>query len=207
LKKNKVKLIIVLFIAIVVILILISFLNKNYNNSKKNGNNISIKEIEKTILNINSYKTELDVTIKSNKNENKYKLYQEVKNGREMQKVIDPDYLKGTEIIYENGKLQIKNTKINVSKFYENYPNIANNVLFLSDFMRKFNKSDNKEIKEKENQIIFKLKNGAIYNQEQILTIEKGNQNDDNLKITMKILDSNNNTRIYIIYSKIEFDI
>ena len=206
-KKNKVKLIIVLFIAIVVILILISFLNKNYNNSKKNGNNISIKEIEKTILNINSYKTELDVTIKSNKNENKYKLYQEVKNGREMQKVIDPDYLKGTEIIYENGKLQIKNTKINVSKFYENYPNIANNVLFLSDFMRKFNKSDNKEIKEKENQIIFKLKNGAIYNQEQILTIEKGNQNDDNLKITMKILDSNNNTRIYIIYSKIEFDI
>jgi hypothetical protein len=207
LKKNKVKLIIVLFIAIVVILILISFLNKNYNNSKKNGNNISIKEIEKTILNINSYKTELDVTIKSNKNENKYKLYQEVKNGREMQKVIDPDYLKGTEIIYENGKLQIKNTKINVSKFYENYPNIANNELFLSDFMRKFNKSDNKEIKEKENQIIFKLKNGAIYNQEQILTIEKGNQNDDNLKITMKILDSNNNTRIYIIYSKIEFDI
>lgn len=206
-KKNKVKLIIVLFIAIVVILILISFLNKNYNNSKKNGNNISIKEIEKTILNINSYKTELDVTIKSNKNENKYKLYQEVKNGREMQKVIDPDYLKGTEIIYENGKLQIKNTKINVSKFYENYPNIANNELFLSDFMRKFNKSDNKEIKEKENQIIFKLKNGAIYNQEQILTIEKGNQNDDNLKITMKILDSNNNTRIYIIYSKIEFDI
>lgn len=206
-KKNKVKLIIVLFIAIVVILILISFLNKNYNNSKKNGNNISIKEIEKTILNINSYKTELDVTIKSNKNENKYKLYQEVKNGREMQKVIDPDYLKGTEIIYENGKLQIENTKINVSKFYENYPNIANNVLFLSDFMRKFNKSDNKEIKEKENQIIFKLKNGAIYNQEQILTIEKGNQNDDNLKITMKILDSNNNTRIYIIYSKIEFDI
>lgn len=206
-KKNKVKLIIVLFIAIVVILILISFLNKNYNNSKKNGNNISIKEIEKTILNINSYKTELDVTIKSNKNENKYKLYQEVKNGREMQKVIDPDYLKGTEIIYENGKLQIKNTKINVSKFYGNYPNIANNVLFLSDFMRKFNKSDNKEIKEKENQIIFKLKNGAIYNQEQILTIEKGNQNDDNLKITMKILDSNNNTRIYIIYSKIEFDI
>ena len=206
-KKNKVKLIIVLFIAIVVILILISFLNKNYNNSKKIGNNISIKEIEKTILNINSYKTELDVTIKSNKNENKYKLYQEVKNGREMQKVIDPDYLKGTEIIYENGKLQIKNTKINVSKFYENYPNIANNELFLSDFMRKFNKSDNKEIKEKENQIIFKLKNGAIYNQEQILTIEKGNQNDDNLKITMKILDSNNNTRIYIIYSKIEFDI
>lgn len=206
-KKNKVKLIIVLFIAIVVILILIYFLNKNYNNSKKNGNNISIKEIEKTILNINSYKTELDVTIKSNKNENKYKLYQEVKNGREMQKVIDPDYLKGTEIIYENGKLQIKNTKINVSKFYENYPNIANNELFLSDFMRKFNKSDNKEIKEKENQIIFKLKNGAIYNQEQILTIEKGNQNDDNLKITMKILDSNNNTRIYIIYSKIEFDI
>lgn len=168
---------------------------------------MSIKEIEKTILNINSYKAELDVTIKSNKNKNKYKLYQEVKNGREMQKIIDPDYLKGTEIIYENGNLQIKNTKINASKFYKNYPNIANNVLFLSDFMRKFNESGNKEIKEKDNQIILKLKNGAIYNQEQILIIEKDNQDDNNLKITMKILDSNNNTRIYIIYSKIEFNI
>ena len=241
---NKTILITILVLLIVSFLIGMKFLNKNYYNSEKIGNNMSIKEIEKTILNINSYKAEIEVTIKSNKNENKYKLYQEVKDGKEMQKVIEPEILKGTEIIYENGNLQIKNTQINASKIYTNYPYIANNELFLSDFLKNFNESSNKEIKKEENKIVFILRNGKIYNQEQILTIEKNNfinnenkpqntnqndnenkpqnneqndnknknkdtnQNDNNkMKMTMQIIDSNNNTKIYIIYNKIEFNI
>ena len=241
---NKTILITILVLLIVSFLIGMKFLNKNYYNSEKFGNNTSIKEIEKTILNINSYKAEIEVTIKSNKNENKYKLYQEVKDGKEMQKVIEPEILKGTEIIYENGNLQIKNTQINASKIYTNYPYIANNELFLSDFLKNFNESSNKEIKKEENKIVFILRNGKIYNQEQILTIEKNNfinnenkpqntnqndnenkpqnneqndnknknkdtnQNDNNkMKMTMQIIDSNNNTKIYIIYNKIEFNI
>ena len=229
---NKIILIIILVLLLVSFLIGMKFLNKNYYNSGKFGNNTSIKEIEKTILNINSYKAEIDVTVKSNKNENKYKLYQEVKDGKEMQKVIEPEILKGTEIIYENGNLQIKNTQINASKIYTNYPYIANNELFLSDFLKNFNESSNKEIRKEENKIVFILRNGKIYNQEQILTIEKNssidnenkpqnydqnynknknkdtNQNDNNkMKMTMQIIDSNNNIKIYIIYNKIEFNI
>lgn len=255
---NKIILITILVLLIFSFLIGMRFLNKNYYNSGKFGNNTSIKEIEKTILNINSYKAEIEVTIKSNKNENKYKLYQEVKDGKEMQKVIEPEILKGTEIIYENGNLQIKNTQINASKIYTNYPYIANNELFLSDFLNNFNKSSNKEIRKEENKIVFILRNGKIYNQEQILTIEKNNsinnenkqqnydqnynenkrqntdqndnenkpqnndqknnenknknqntnQNDNNkMKMTMQIIDSNNNVKIYIIYNKIEFNI
>jgi len=237
---NKIILITILVLLIVSFLIGMKFLNKNYYNSGKFGNNTSIKEIEKTILNINSYKAEIDVTIKSNKNENRYKLYQEVKDGKEMQKVIEPESLKGTEIIYENGNLQIKNTQINASKIYTNYPYIANNELFLNDFLNNFNKSTNKEIRKEENKIVFILRNGKIYNQEQILTIEKNkfinnenkpqnynenkpqnndqnnnenklqntNQNDNNkMKMTMQIIDSNNNVKIYIIYNKIEFNI
>ena len=241
---NKTILITILVLLIVSFLIGMKFLNKNYYNSEKIGNNMSIKEIEKTILNINSYKAEIEVTIKSNKNENKYKLYQEVKDGKEVQKVIEPESLKGAEIIYENGNLQIKNTQINASKIYTNYPYIAKNELFLSDFLKNFNESSNKEIKKEENKIVFILRNGKIYNQEQILTIEKNNsinnenkpqntnqndnenkpqnneqndnknknkdtnQNDNNkMKMTMQIIDSNNNTKIYIIYNKIEFNI
>ena len=241
---NKIILITILVLLIVSFLIGIKLLNKNYYNSGKFGNNTSIKEIGKTILNINSYKAEIEVTIKSNKNENKYKLYQEVKDGKEMQKVIEPESLKGTEIIYENSNLQIKNTQINASKIYTNYPYIANNELFLNDFLKNFNESSNKEIKKEENKIVFILRNGKIYNQEQILTIEKNssidnenkpqntNQNDnenkpqnneqnDNknknkdtnqngnnkMKMTMQIIDSNNNIKIYIIYNKIEFNI
>lgn len=241
---NKIILITILVLLIFSFLIGMRFLNKNYYNSGKFGNNTSIKEIEKTILNINSYKAEIEVTIKSNKNENKYKLYQEVKDGKEMQKVIEPEILKGTEIIYENGNLQIKNTQINASKIYTNYPYIANNELFLSDFLKNFNESSNKEIRKEENKIVFILRNGKIYNQKQILTIEKNNsinnenkpqninqndnenkpqnneqndnknknkdtnQNDNNkMKMTMQIIDSNNNIKIYIIYNKIEFNI
>ena len=217
---NKLMLITTLLMLIMAFLFVMIFLNKNHHNSEKIGNNMSIKEIEKTILNINSYKAEINVTIKSNKNENKYKLYQEVKDGREIQKVIEPESLKGTEIIYENGNLQIKNTQINASKIYTNYPYIANNELFLSDFLNNFNKSSNKEIRKEENKIVFKLKNGRIYNQEQILTIEKNNyinkdnikdnsnqNNNGDIKMTMQIIDSNNNIKIYIIYNKIEFNI
>lgn len=217
---NKLMLITTLLMLIMAFLFVMIFFNKNHHNSEKIGNNMSIKEIEKTILNINSYKAEIEVTIKSNKNENKYKLYQEVKDGKEMQKVIEPESLKGTEIIYENGNLQIKNTQINASKIYTNYPYIANNELFLNDFLNNFNKSSNKEIRKEENKIIFKLKNGRIYNQEQILTIEKNNyinkdnikdnsnqNNNGDIKMTMQIIDSNNNIKIYIIYNKIEFNI
>lgn len=240
---NNLMLITTLLMLIIAFLFVMIFLNKNHHNSEKIGNNMSIKEIEKTILNINSYKAEIDVTIKSNKNENRYKLYQEVKDGREIQKVIEPESLKGAEIIYENGNLQIKNAQINASKIYTNYPYIANNELFLNDFLKNFNESSNKEIKREENKIIFKLKNGRIYNQEQILTIEKNNyfnkdidntsnnkdidytnnninyinkdnikdnsnqNNNGNIKMTMQIIDSNSNVRIYIIYNKIEFNI
>ena len=88
---NKLMLITTLLMLIMAFLFVMIFLNKNHHNSEKIGNNMSIKEIEKTILNINSYKAEINVTIKSNKNENKYKLYQEVKDGREIQKVIEPE--------------------------------------------------------------------------------------------------------------------
>ena len=159
---NKLMLITTLLMLIMAFLFVMIFFNKNHHNSEKIG---------------------IEVTIKSNKNENKYKLYQEVKDGKEMQKVIEPESLKGTEIIYENGNLQIKNTQINASKIYTNYPYIANNELFLNDFLNNFNKSSNKEIRKEENKIIFKLKNGRIYNQEQILTIEKNNYiNKDNIK-------------------------
>ena len=184
---------------------------------------MGIKEIEKKILNINSYRAEIDVTIKSNKNENKYKLYQEVKDGKETQKVIEPESLRGMEIIYENGNLQIKNTQIDATKIYRNYPYITNNELFLNDFINNFNKSNNKEIKRENNEIMFKLKNGKMYNKEQILTVKKSNyinkdnehlsnninknNSNNNIKMTMQILDSNSNIRIYIIYNNIEFNI
>ena len=73
-KKNK--LIIFLIFAIIIISLIIFF---TVNNNKKIeiGNNDSNQ-----ILNMNSYKAKIEVTIVSNKNTNKYKMIQEYKNGQ-----------------------------------------------------------------------------------------------------------------------------
>lgn len=216
---KKMTIIICIFsLVIIFLLIIVTKFNVINNNSKKIGNNKSIKEIEKVILNINSYNAEAEITIKSNKNENKYKVLQEVKNGKEFQKILEPKSIEGTEYIYENGILQIKNEKFSTSKVYQNFPYITNNLLFLTDFLKQY-KSENekmKEILEKNDKIILKLKCNSKYNKESVLSFNKDIFRNNELKkidnnksnnVSMQIYDSNNNARIYIIYNKIEFNI
>ena len=68
---------------ILMIIVLVGFIIKICTNSayknEKTGNNKSIEEIEKYILNIKSYKANLSATIVNNRNENEYTIMQEVK--------------------------------------------------------------------------------------------------------------------------------
>ena len=48
----------------------------------KNGNNMNSQEIVDYILNINSYKAQITVEVKSNKNTNKYVIKQQVTRRR-----------------------------------------------------------------------------------------------------------------------------
>ena len=132
---------ILIFIAgAVIIFIMIFFIKNNYKFSKK-GNNISNKsadEIEKYILNIESYRAIVQVTIKSNKNENIYKLKQQyIKNGNiYKQEAIEPQNISGVSFLYDNGELKIENTKLSLSKIYKNYKYIESNELSLSSFIK-----------------------------------------------------------------------
>ena len=60
------------------------FLSFNYKNMKS-GNNKSIEEIEKYILNIKTYKANLTANIINNRNDNTYKISQEVTKNYEKQ--------------------------------------------------------------------------------------------------------------------------
>ena len=81
-KKFIKKPIIIVLILFLIVLMIYFFINKNNKLFNKNfniGNNItnkSIQEIEEYILNISSYEAELEVTVQSNKNTNKYILKQ-----------------------------------------------------------------------------------------------------------------------------------
>ena len=73
----------IIFFIILIIIFSSIFLIFNYKTLKSGNNTISIKNIENVseyILNINEYNAEVEVTVKSNKNENKYNIKQRCKN-------------------------------------------------------------------------------------------------------------------------------
>ena len=63
-----------IFLIFFVGIIFIIFIKNNYKKIKfgNNESNKSVKDIEAYILNINSYKATVEVTVNSNKNSNKY---------------------------------------------------------------------------------------------------------------------------------------
>ena len=193
-----------LIIFIIILFFLLIFTITNYKN-KKNGNNKNITEIENYILNINEYNANLEVTVTNNRNDNKYSIIQEVTNDYQKQKIEGPEEIKGMEIIYKNNKLEIKNSQLNLSKIYENYPFIEENNLFLTDFIKEYKESENKKIEELDDKIILMTLNSDknIYSNVKKLYINKQNLKPEKIEI----LDNNNNIKVYILYNEIEINI
>ena len=137
-KINKKIIIPIILFIILVLTIIVIFLLKNDNkisNSVNNIGNKSLEEIEKYILNISSYNAELEVTVESNKNTNKYLLEQQYSGNSFKQVVREPSNIEGLETIYENNNLKVNNTKLNLSNIYENYNYIAGNFLSFDSFI------------------------------------------------------------------------
>lgn len=196
-----------IFISILIIscfLISLIFLLKKDNKMKINGNNKSIKEIEEYFVNINYYKANIDVTIKSNKNENKYNMNQVVTKDYSLLKIIEPSSITDMEILYKENTLHIKNTKLNLSKIYTDYPYISNNVLFLTNFLNKYKEKNKSNIEEKDGKIYMKLTDLETKNySEQILTINKEKMKPEHLEVK----DTNKQCKVYILYNEIELNI
>ena len=200
---KKKKIILFLLIIILITILIIFFINKDYK-KVETGNNKSIKEIEEYILNIKTYKANLDVTIKSNRNENKYKINQEVTSEYEKQKILEPEEIKNLEITYKDKKLEIKNTDLNLSKIYENYPNIEENNLFLTQFIKNYQTQNEKQIEKTDENIIMQVKeNKNKYNVTQKLYVNSKNLKPEKIEI----FDNNNNIKVYILYNEIEINI
>lgn len=197
-----------IFIVIVIILIisvgLFCFFTKNNYKTVKFGNTSikSAEDIKEYILNLTSYEAEIEVEVHSNKNQNQYKMKQNYQAPNlAVQEVIEPVALEGIKTTYDGTNLRIENTKLNLSKLYENYPYVAENYLWLSSFIECYKKDENAILKEK-NEIIMQAKasaqddkNGII----QTLYIDK-----NTLKPTkLTIEDRNQKMLVYILYKEI----
>lgn len=202
--KNK-KMIYILIVSITIIAVLFFSIFKILNYKKtKMGNNIvdkTLMEIEEYILNISSYNAEIEVTVESNKNTNKYIINQRYASPNiASQEIVEPKNIEGLTIKFDGNNLEISNSKLNLNTIYENYNYIADNVLWLSDFIVNY-KNNGGTINEKDGIIIMETKKDSNkYSASEKLYIDRN----ANKIAKLVVEDENKKTRIYITYNKIE---
>ena len=200
---------IIFILVAIVILIISAFFIKTYYKSSDYGNNISSKseeEIEKYILNIESYEAIAEIKIDSNKNTNIYTVKQQYikKDNLYKQEVVEPETIQGLSFTYDGKTLKIENKKLNTVKTYENYPYIADNNLGLNSFIQDYACSNESKYYEKENMVILetKIKNGNKYNFAKKLYIDKEN----NKIAKLEIQDITQKNLVYILYNEIKIN-
>lgn len=199
----------IITIATIIVIIIIAFFIKFNYKKIKSGNNITIKsadDVKKYILGINSYEATFKVEINSNKNNNSYVIKEQyVKETRiYKQEVLEPENIKGLKTIYDGASLKIENSNINLSKIYENYQCIGDNLLSLSCFIDDFLDSGENKIIDNENEIILETsaKNGNKYINHKKLYIDKKTSK----PTKMEIQDVTQKNIIYILYNEIKIN-
>lgn len=203
--KNK-KLILICIVAMIIIILFFIIFKILYYKNTKTGNTIidkTLEEVKMYILNISSYEAEIEVTVESNKNTNKYIMEQKYsKPNIASQRIIEPKNIEGLTIKYNGTNLEISNSNLDLKTIYENYTYVSDNILWLSDFIENY-KNNNGTITEENGVIIMETKcNKNKYNTYEKLYIDR-NAN----KITKLVIeDENKKSKIYITYNKIKID-
>ena len=168
----------------------------------KTGNNISksSEDLIEYILNISSYEAKLEVTVQSNKTTNKYVLEQYYLEPNYSKQVVkEPENIENLEIIYNGNNLEIKNTNLSLSKIYENYNYLNENILWLNFFIDNY--QNNYNVEENDDEIILSTKIEK-YNYRAKLYFSKKTS----LPIKIEVLDNSNQTKIYIEYKEIKLN-
>ena len=201
--KSKKFLFIILAIAILLVIISIIFSKKSYETINIGNNNLNktLEEVEDYILNIKEYTATIEVTVNSNKNSNKYLIKQNHKEKNDEQEVLEPDTIKGVKLEYKDSSLKIENSNLNLKKIYNNYPYIERNILWLNSFIEEYRNSEQRNITEKNEEIVMQIKrkkDKKIVTEELILDKKT-------LKPTkLSIMDNSKNVIVYILYNEIE---
>lgn len=181
------------------------FFYKNNYKTENLGNTInkSVDGIKEYILNISSYEAEIELEVESNRNKTKYYIKQQFQEPQLFKQVVlEPSNLQGLTTIYDGTTLKIENTKLNLSKIYENYQYISENALCLYDFIQDYKQNTKATCKEEKNQIVMQTKVESSKNKYAVyktLYIDK-----HTLKPTkLEIQDINQKKLVYILYKEI----
>ena len=186
---------------LITILIICGICVINLIKNTKLGNDNNSQEID--IFNISSYEAIIDMTVYSNKNENKYKIKQSYKKEIEnSQEVIEPSNIEGVKIVQQGDKLTIENSKLNLTKIIENCPYITDNCIDLISFIEDYKKNKTNSIKEENDTIILETMSDTPnpYIKYKTLTLDKKTGK----PLHMEIKSDNKKTTIYILYNEVK---
>lgn len=201
--KNKKTLWIVAIIFIIIGISIYFFSKNNYKTSEFGNTTIkSAEDIKEYILNLESYEAQISVEVSGNKNQNQYKMKQIYKApnlGR--LEILEPQSVKGVVTTYDGNNLKIENTTLNLNKIYENYPYVAENALWLSDFIKQYKNDSNAIFKEEKNQIIMQTE---IKDKSIIQTLYIDIRTKKPTKLTLE--DMNKKMLVYILYNEIKIN-
>lgn len=191
-----------ILIILLIISLLIFFIQIVYK-FVRSGNNInkSVDDLIEYILNISSYEAKLEVTVNSNKTTNRYVLEQYYMEPNYSKQIVkEPTNIENLEIIYNGTNLEIKNTNLGLSKIYENYTYLNENILWLNFLIEVCNNS-RYVVEENDKEIILNC-NIEKYNYKGKLYIDRVTS----LPSKIEIIDNNNQSKIYIEYKEIKLN-
>ena len=199
----------IILICTVIFLLISIFVFKTCYKNLNLGNNIisnSEDSVVNNILNMKSYEADVTIRVVSNKNENTYRMMQQNVGVKEYKQVVkEPAGIEGMEIVFRENKLEIKNTRLNLSRIYENYQYIASNELILTSFVKDYSGDNETSIKDIDGQFVMsvKLKNeNNKYAKYKTLYIDKKTGK----PTKMEIKDISQNVVVYILYNEIKIN-
>ena len=197
--RNKKIIFILLFIFVIALISI--FIIFNYKNSKIGNTmlNKSEEEIIKNILEIKSYKANLDITIETNKNKTQYKVKQSLEKEKAIQEVLEPENIAGVVTEYDGVNLKIRNNKLDLETTFQNYQYIVENRLWLDSFIEEYKTIENKKTSSNDNEIILEVRReDNIYNSNKKLYIDKKTGK----PVKMTVEDINKKMLVYILYTE-----
>lgn len=192
----------IIIVIIIIIICICIFFYINKSKKIKIGNNSTSQEIIDNILNISSYETVIEVEVKSNKNTNKYTIKQKyISSDISEQEIIEPENIQGIKITKKDNELKVENSKINMSKIYNDYEYMTDNCLDLNTFIENYKLNKKQIYEEDDDEIILNTENeNNKYTRYQTLYIDKKTGK----PTKMEINDNSKNTSVYILYREVK---
>lgn len=192
----------IIIVIIIIIICICIFFYINKSKKIKIGNNSTSQEIIDNILNISSYEAVIEVEVNSNKNTNNYTIKQKyISPDISEQEILEPENIQGVKITKKDNELKVENSRINISKIYNNYEYMTDNCLDLNTFIENYKLNKKQIYEEDDDEIILNTENeNNKYTRYQTLYIDKKTGK----PTKMEIKDNSKNTSVYILYREVK---